>query len=68
MSSPHHPALQKLHNLDKSSSTFHDQLCNVFYGKEYQTCILGLEDDDLVWLVDFLDKVPPHVAQFPPSA
>ena len=57
MSSPGTPALQQLLGLDTSSSEFHDQLCNVFYGEEYQKCVPNLQGDDSVWLVDHLDKV-----------
>ena len=57
MSSPGSPALQQLYHLDRSSSDFHDRLCNVFYGSEYSQCVPNLEGDDLVWLVDYLDKV-----------
>jgi len=62
MSSPNSPALQQLHRLDRSSPEFHDQLCNVFYGEDYQKCVPNLQGDDLVWLVDYLDKVRRHVA------
>jgi len=62
MSSPNSPALQQLHRLDRSSSEFHDQLCNVFYGEDYQKCVPNLQGDDLVWLIDYLDKVRCHVA------
>ena len=57
MSLPNSPALEQLRRLDRSSSEFHDQLCNVFYGEEYQKCVPNLEGDDLVWLVDYLDGV-----------
>ena len=57
MSSPNPPALQQLRRLDKSSSEFHDQLSNVLYGEEYQQCVPNIQGDDLVWLVDYLDKV-----------
>ena len=57
MSSPSIPALQKLHHLDRSSPSFNAQLSDVLYGEEYKECILGLQRDDLVWLVDYLDKV-----------
>ena len=57
MASPSSPALQKLHNLDTSSSNFQDQLCNALYGKEYMDCIQGLKGDDPTWLVNYLDKV-----------
>jgi len=66
MSSPSLPVLQELHRLDRSSPDFHDQLCNVLYGQEYVRCVPNLQDDDLVWLVDYLDKVRRNVA-LPPS-
>ena len=61
MSSPSPPALQQLHHLDRSSPEFHDHLCNVFYGEEFQKCVQNLQGDDLVWLIDYLDKVRRHV-------
>ena len=57
MASPNSPALQKLNNLDRFSSNFQDQLCNILYGKEYTDCVPGLESDDPTWLVNYLDKV-----------
>ena len=65
MSSLRSPALQQLHLLDGSVSGFHDQLGNVLYGEEYRQCVPNLRGDDLMWLVDYLDKVrrrilPPH--------
>ena len=54
--------LQELHCLDGSLSGFHDRLCNVLYGEEYQRDMPNLQDDDLVRLVDYLDKVCCHVA------
>ena len=54
---PNHPTLQKLNTLDKSLSEFHDQLSNVLYGEEYARCMKDLRDDELVWLIDFLDDV-----------
>jgi hypothetical protein len=67
MTSPSNPALQKLRDLDKSLSGFHDQLSNVLYGEEYARCVANLQGDDLKWLVDFLDGVRYHVfrARFP---
>ena len=63
MSSPGPPGLQKLYHLDRSSPDFHDQLSNVLYGEEYQKCVLdvNLHGEDLVWLVDYLDKVSHHI-------
>ena len=57
MSSPTSPSLQRLDQLDRSLSGFHDKLCEVLYGQEYIQCVPNLQDDDLVWLVDYLDKV-----------
>ena len=61
MSPPSCAALQQLYHLDKSSLDFHDQLCNVFYGSEYNQYVPNLQGDDLVWLVDYLDKVRSHI-------
>ena len=58
---PSSPALQQLHHLNRSSPNFHHQLCNVLYGGEYSQCVPNLQGDDLVWLVDYLDKVCPYV-------
>ena len=57
MTSPTLQALQQLHRLDRSLPTFHDQLSNLLYGKEYQECVQKVQGDDLVWLIDYLDKV-----------
>jgi len=67
MSSPNHPALRRIHHLDRSSARFHGQLSSILYGKEYQQCLYGgdrdnqqhvliLQRDDLKWLVSYLDK------------
>ena len=47
--------------LDQSSPDFSNQLNNVLYGKEYEQHVQNFQKDDLVWLVDYLDKVCPHV-------
>jgi len=76
MFSPGLPALQQLNRLDRSSPDFHDQLSNALYGEEYKKCVEKykkcgeeykkcvpeLQDDDLVWLVDYLDTVCCRVA------
>jgi len=49
--------LKQLRRLDRSSPKFHDQLSNVLYGEDYKQCVPNLQGDDLVWLVDYLDKV-----------
>jgi len=57
MSSPSLPVLQRLQSLDRSSPDFHDQFSNVLYGEEYMRYMSNLQHDDLVWLVEYLDKV-----------
>ena len=54
---PSYPVLQKLNNLDKSSPEFHVRLNDVLYAEEYIQCVTNIQDDDLAWLVDFLDNV-----------
>ena len=62
MASPSSPVLQQLDCLDRASPEFHDQFTNVLYGREYMQCVSNLQDDDLVWLVDYLGEVRYHVA------
>jgi len=59
--SSHNP-LTRLRRLDKSSSTFQDQVSNVLYGEEYIQWIPNLQGDDLIGLVDYLDKVRRNVS------
>lgn len=54
---PSHPALQKLIDFDKTISKFQGQLHDVLYGEEYARCVTELGDEDLEWLVDYLDQV-----------
>jgi len=49
--------LRRLFRLDRSSSKFHDQVSNILYGEEYRQWVLNLRSEDLVGLVDYLDKV-----------
>ena len=67
MSSPNSPTLQQLDHLDSSSTDFHNQLCNVLHGEEYSRCMTNLQGDDLVRLVDYLDKVRRRRVTFPNS-
>ena len=59
---PSSPTLQQLDRLNRSSPDFHDQLYNVLYGQEYKQCVPNLQGEDLVWLVNYLDKVRRRVA------
>ena len=62
MSSPGPLVLRQLHQLDRSSPGFHDQLCNILRGLEYEKCVRNLQDDDLEWFVEYLGTVRRHVA------
>jgi len=55
-------ALQKLYRLDTSLPDFEDQLFKVLYGNEYARCAPNLGGDDLIWLIDYLDKVGNRVS------
>ena len=57
-----HSLLEQLRLFDSSSLDFHDQLCNVLYAREYRQWMLDLQGDDLVWFVDYLDKVSSRIA------
>jgi hypothetical protein len=52
-----HNVLQKLDRLERSSPKFHDKLSSILYGEEYMDSVQNLQGGDLVWFVDYLDKV-----------
>ena len=54
--SPRNP-LEQLRRLDLSSPKFHDQVRKILYGEEYRQWVVSVQGDDLVGLVDYLDKV-----------
>ena len=54
--------LPQLHQLNRSSSTFQDQLSSILYGEEFRQQAPNLPSDGLVWLVDYLDKVRRRVS------
>jgi hypothetical protein len=54
--------LQQLDRLDRSSPEFQDQLHSILRGEEYVQRVRDLQGDDLVWIVDYLDKVCRRVA------
>lgn len=56
MSSSSPGPLGQLLRLNKSSSKFHDRVSNILYGQEYQQWVQGIEGDDVVALVDYLDS------------
>ena len=53
---PHKP-LQQLHDLDRTSPQFYEQLTNFLRGKEYRNVFPNLQNEDLAWLVEYLDNV-----------
>jgi len=57
LSSPTSTVLQQLYNLNQSSSQFNDQLHNVLHSEVYKHSLLSLQGNDLLSLVDYLDKV-----------
>ena len=67
MYSPNSLALQALHRLNLSSPDSHGKLSVVLYGKEYAQCVPRLQGKDLVWLIDYLDKVRHHISYRPIS-
>ena len=52
-----HNPLQPLHDLDKTSPQFHQQLIDFLRGNEYQHAVPTLQTKDLAWLVEYLDNV-----------
>jgi hypothetical protein len=62
MSSPTSTVLQQLNRLDISSPGFRGKLDDFLYGEEYKECVRNPQNGDLVWLVEYLDKVHLRVA------
>ena len=54
--SSHNPS-EQLRRLDVSSPKFRDHVRKMFYGEEYKRWMLGVQGDDLLGLVEYLDKV-----------
>ena len=57
MAPPNSPVLQQLHRLDKFSPGFYNQLYNLLGGDEYVQCMQNIQGDDVIWVVEYLDKV-----------
>ena len=53
--------LQRLRDLDRE---FHRQLIDILHGDEYRDVVPNLEDEDVAWLVGFLDSVNLQVSLF----
>ena len=59
-----HNCIRALLQLDRLSSQFPDQLSDILARREFDQCIERLEDDDLVQVIEYLDKVLPSFHQF----
>jgi hypothetical protein len=59
---PLHSALKQLDRLNNSLSGFHNELSNVLSWEDYKQCVPNLQNDDLVWLVEYLDRVRYRIA------
>lgn len=49
--------LQQFKQLDRSSPNFPDQLTNLLYKQEYKESIPNLQNEEVIWLVNYLDDV-----------
>ena len=52
-----HHSLQPLHDLDRTSPQFHEQLVDFLRGNEYRDVVPSLQGEDLAWLIEYLDSV-----------
>ncbi|KAF9644929.1 hypothetical protein BDM02DRAFT_823150 [Thelephora ganbajun] len=50
-------SLQQLHDLDRASPQFHEQLSNFLRGNEYRNVFPKLQGEDFAWLIEYLDSV-----------
>lgn len=60
--------LQQLNHLDKDSPQFPDQLTDLLYKERFGDYIPKFRDEDVVWLVEYLDKVCLSIALYPFSS
>ena len=49
--------LQSLHDRDRTSPRFHEQLVDFLHGNRYRDAVPSLQSEDLAWLVEYLDSV-----------
>ena len=52
-----HNLLQPLHDLDRTSPQFYEQLIDFLRSNEYEDVVPSLQNEDLTWLVEYLDSV-----------
>jgi len=60
--------LHQFDSLDKNSPQFPDQLTNLLYKEGLKEYILKFRDEDVVWLVEYLDRVCLSITLYPLSA
>lgn len=58
---PANAYFQKLLQFDRSSPHFADQLYGIIGGKEFDEQVSSLETNDLMKVIEYLDKVPPSL-------
>ena len=61
MGLPTDSVLQQIYRLDRSSPDFRSQLDNALHRREYHQRAQELNEDDLMWLVNYLDGVRCHI-------
>lgn len=54
---PTRPVLKEICDLDRSLASFPHRLSYILHGPEYDQCVLNLGDNDLAWLINYLDGV-----------
>lgn len=68
MDPPIDAVLQHICRLDRSSPDFGDELDKILHGEEYEGCRRDLEKGDLMWFIDYLDKVLDSLDPFCPAS
>ena len=53
--------LQQLHDLDRSSPQFHDQLSGLLRGRKFRNFVSNPQSEGLGQLVEYLDNVSLHI-------
>ena len=59
---PTSPALKRLYDLDDSSPAFQDELFDVLIEDKFAQWEPNFQGEDLVWLIDYLDRVSRRVS------
>jgi hypothetical protein len=66
--SPSSPVLKRFARLDGSSQDFPKRLCDLLCGDDYTKRVPGLQGDDLMWLVEYLDQLLHRITLLRPSS